>query len=271
MLYRMFLLLLLLPGISLGAPLTLTWNPSVNADGSSPANLVGYTVRRGTVTGTYTADIPVGNVTTATIEGPPAGGTYYYAVQATDTAGNKSDLSNEVQFPPAVVTPFSLTVTPTTVAPGGSLQVSWAGIATPQATDWWGFYAKGASNGAAKYWRYVNCTQKATTAVPAGSCPMTVAAALATGAYEVRMFAADSLTAALGTVAVTVGTAPPPPPPPPTGVSVDCTISKTGTDQVQISCKGSPVATATATDVSDAGSPRGRPSTDEGSPRTGRY
>ena len=77
----------------------LTWDaPTQNADdaGSPLADLAGYKVKRGTVSGTYTAAAPidVGNVLTYTVTNLPAG-THYFVVTAYDTSGNESVASNE--------------------------------------------------------------------------------------------------------------------------------------------------------------------------------
>ena len=37
----------------------------------------------------------------------------------------------------------ALSVSPTTIAAGGAVTVSWSGIANPTATDWIGLYAPG--------------------------------------------------------------------------------------------------------------------------------
>lgn len=42
----------------------------------------------------------------------------------------------------------SLTVSPTTVAPGGTMTATWSGIGAPTPTDWIGLYAQGAADAA---------------------------------------------------------------------------------------------------------------------------
>lgn len=75
---------------------TLSWDaPTTNADGTPLADLSGYKVYDGSTSGQYTMTTDVGNVTTATLEGYPAG-TYYFTVVAYDASGNESDYSNEV-------------------------------------------------------------------------------------------------------------------------------------------------------------------------------
>ena len=82
---------------------TLTWDaPSLNTDGSTIADLAGYKIYYGTISGSgnYTASIDVGNATsipfTTLSSLVPAPGLYYIAVTAYDTAGNESSYSNEI-------------------------------------------------------------------------------------------------------------------------------------------------------------------------------
>ncbi|MBI5193534.1 MAG: fibronectin type III domain-containing protein [Nitrospirae bacterium] len=76
----------------------LSWDPpTTNADGTSLTDLAGFKIYYGTSSGIYTEMVEIANLQTIeyTIENlTPA--TYYFAVTAYDTAGNKSDYSNEV-------------------------------------------------------------------------------------------------------------------------------------------------------------------------------
>ncbi len=75
----------------------LSWNvPTTNTDGSPLTDLAGYKVYYGTVSGAYTQNIDVGNVTTYTVPNLTDGGAYYFAVTAYDTASIESGYSNEV-------------------------------------------------------------------------------------------------------------------------------------------------------------------------------
>lgn len=79
----------------------LTWDaPTSNTDGSPATDVAGYKIYYGTVSGTYTASIDVGNSTSiqmATLSASvPVPGLYYIAVTAYDTAGNESVYSNEI-------------------------------------------------------------------------------------------------------------------------------------------------------------------------------
>jgi glucose/arabinose dehydrogenase len=88
----------------------------------------------------------------------------------------------------------SLSVSPTSVAAGGSVTATWSGIASPSATDWIGLYASGAPDGSALTWMYVSCATSAGAARSSGSCSLTVPASVAAGSYEVRLFAANGFT-----------------------------------------------------------------------------
>lgn len=68
---------------------TLQWSPNTEPD------LEGYRVYCGTTSKTYTINVSVNKLLTATVPNL-ASGTYYCAVTAYDTANNESGFSNEV-------------------------------------------------------------------------------------------------------------------------------------------------------------------------------
>lgn len=76
----------------------LSWNASVSTD------VTAYRIHYGTTSGTYTASLVVGNVTSGTISGLAEGATYHIAVSALNAAGLESDFSNEVIFKPGLLT-----------------------------------------------------------------------------------------------------------------------------------------------------------------------
>lgn len=78
--------------------------------------------------------------------------------------------------------PPTLSVSPTTIAAGGTLTATWRGIATPTAGDWLGLCAPGAADTAYLAYRY-------TTEAASGSVPFGLPATLAAGTYELRLFA----------------------------------------------------------------------------------
>lgn len=82
----------------------LTWTAS-----SGP--VAGYRVYYGTASGSYSSNLDVGNVTTATVPNFSSGPTYYFAVKAYDSASNESDFSNEVSVDTALTASFSVTAT----------------------------------------------------------------------------------------------------------------------------------------------------------------
>jgi hypothetical protein len=72
----------------------LTWAPNPEPD------LVGYRIYYGTSTRNYSFFIDVGNTTSYIAQGLEEGRPYYFAATAYDMAGNESDFSNEVVYPP---------------------------------------------------------------------------------------------------------------------------------------------------------------------------
>jgi hypothetical protein len=88
----------------------------------------------------------------------------------------------------------TLTVTPTSVAAGGSVTATWTGIESPTGRDWIGLYAPGAANSAYLAWLYVSCSQVAGVARASGSCSFPIPGSLAAGTYELRLFANDRFT-----------------------------------------------------------------------------
>jgi len=98
----------------------------------------------------------------------------------------------------------SLSVSPTTVARGGSVTATWSGIVSPSSTDWIGLYAPGAAESAYLAWIYVSCSQTAGSAKAAGACAFGIPGTLTLGAYELRLFANNSYTRLATSPALTV-------------------------------------------------------------------
>lgn len=99
-------------------------------------------------------------------------------------------------YSPVFVPKFAgvrLTVSPTSIPPGGTITVSWSGIRTPTPTDWLGLYAPGSADTAFIDWIYVSCSKTPGSAMASGSCPFVVPV-LAPGIYEMRLFANDGFT-----------------------------------------------------------------------------
>ncbi len=72
-------------------PVMLGWNPSPDT------NVTGYLLCSGLVSGQYTNQVEVGNVTNTTVAGLSTNVTYYFVVIAHDGAGNQAPPSNELQ------------------------------------------------------------------------------------------------------------------------------------------------------------------------------
>ena len=70
---------------------TVHWQANIEPD------LKGYNVYYGTTSRLYGPPVPVGNVTSYTIDDLKPGSTYYFAVTAVDLSGNGSGYSDEVQ------------------------------------------------------------------------------------------------------------------------------------------------------------------------------
>ncbi len=160
----------------------------------------------------------------------------------------------------------SLTV-PTSALAGEPFTAAWAGIAHPTARDWLGLYPAGADDRDYVAWQYVSCGPDPAAPRPRGSCPFTAPAA--PGAYEVRLFADDSLTrlaaAVLAVVtptatvtpsATATATATPTPTSTPTPTET-ATATATPTETATATATPTPTPTATATPPPAAGAATG--------------
>ncbi len=82
-----------------------------------------------------------------------------------------------------------LVATPSSVAPGSGVTVTWNGIAAPAAKDWIGLYTPGAGNTSFQSWMYVSCSQTPAAARPSGSCVYGLPGI--SGTYELRLLSND--------------------------------------------------------------------------------
>src|SRR5205807_53755 len=82
----------------------------------------------------------------------------------------------------------TLSVSPTSLAAGGTVTATWSGIAAPTPGDWIGLYGPGSGDNAYLAWIYVSCSQSRAAASAAGSCPFTIPSGLAPGSYELRLY-----------------------------------------------------------------------------------
>lgn len=100
---------------------------------------------------------------------------------------------------------ITLSVSPSSVARGGSVTVGWSGIAQAGATNWIGLYRPGAaSQDHGGVWVYVSCSKTPTTARASGSCPFAIPSTVAPGSYELRLHAPSSWTAIATSNALTL-------------------------------------------------------------------
>jgi len=93
--YRAFsiaLALLVALDCAKAASVSLGWSASTDT------NVVAYNVYYGTVSGNYTSESSVGNVSDVTISTLTPGTTYYFAATAVDAKGNESNLSAETAY-----------------------------------------------------------------------------------------------------------------------------------------------------------------------------
>jgi Bacterial Ig domain/Subtilase family len=94
----------------------------------------------------------------------------------------------------------TLSVNPSSVAPGGTVVLTWTAPAGSAASDWIGLYRVGDPNTSYVWWQYTQGQQSGSANVAAPSQP---------GQYEFRYFLRDSYTRAATSAAFTVGGAPP--------------------------------------------------------------
>jgi hypothetical protein len=67
-----------------------------------------------------------------------------------------------------------------------TVTVTWASIARPTSTDWFGIYRVGDPDAGYQDWAYVSCTKAPDQARASGTCSLPAPAG--TGAYEIRLF-----------------------------------------------------------------------------------
>src|SRR5207249_2503129 len=90
----------------------------------------------------------------------------------------------------------TLSVAPTSAAPGDGPTATWSGISTPTSTDWVGLFLAGAPNSAYIFSVY-------TGGAASGSLTVSVPTTATPGSYEVRLFAHNGFTL-LATTPLTV-------------------------------------------------------------------
>src|SRR5437667_1039325 len=145
-------------------------------------------------------------------------------------AGRLAVVAALIVFPAELVAQSSpsLTVAPTTVAPGATVTVTVAN-GPGNARDWVAMYSEGAADGSyLNNWQYLNGS-KTPPSSGVTSATLTFALPFATGNYNLRFFANDSMTklATSATITVTTGGAPPSVTVTPTTVSPGGTVTVT--------------------------------------------
>ena len=118
--------------------------------------------------------------------------------------------------PPPPPPPGSATLSgsPSSVVPGGTVTVTWSGVASPTVRDWLSRNLPGdADNVYSSDWKYTSaCTQAAgATAKSFGSCAFAMPATA--GTYQFRLFANNGFSKLATSNSVAVSSTPPPPPP----------------------------------------------------------
>ncbi|MCB2170018.1 MAG: fibronectin type III domain-containing protein, partial [Deltaproteobacteria bacterium] len=88
--YVLALLLIVFPTTVFAASVTLRWQPNSEPD------ISGYNLYYGAESREYALPIPVGNVSSFTVNNLVEGNTYYFSLTAVDTSGNESGYSYEV-------------------------------------------------------------------------------------------------------------------------------------------------------------------------------
>ncbi len=115
-------LVLAFTGLAAAQSATLAWNANGESD------LAGYRVEYGTVSGSPSTTVDVGNVTQRQFNGLQAGVTYYFRVKAYNTANQESAPSVEVSHtPPVAVVPTLSAVAPASGPSGGGTVITLTG------------------------------------------------------------------------------------------------------------------------------------------------
>jgi Pectate lyase superfamily protein len=185
-----------------GTEIHLAWNPSVDNIG-----VYRYRIYRNGVGSGYST------TTSFMDKSLQPGVSYTYTVTAIDSTGNESNQSypttattpgiaapavvvggGQTSNPTAPTTTITvsaptLSASPTATPAGGTITTTWNGIASPTSTDWIGLYRRGAPDASYLAWIYVNCSKTAGSPRASGSCPFVLPGSLASGSYELRLFA----------------------------------------------------------------------------------
>jgi hypothetical protein len=120
-------------------------------------------------------------------------GEYELRLYADDSFAALLATSGHVTVTQATAPP-PLSVSPASAQAGDHVTATWSGIVEPMPTDWLGLYRLGTPDTASIGRVYVSCTSTPGAARESGSCSVELPSALAVDTYELRLFAADSMT-----------------------------------------------------------------------------
>src|SRR5207245_2392218 len=85
----------------------------------------------------------------------------------------------------------TLSVSPTSLAAGGTVTATWSGIPAPTPGYWIGLYGPVLRAFPTRRSSDLSCSQSRAAASAAGSCPFTIPSGLAPGSYELRLYPND--------------------------------------------------------------------------------
>jgi len=157
------------------SPTSTDWIGLYPNSSIAATSYISWRYTTGTASGSVSFPIPAGT----------AAGTTYQLRFFTNNGFLKRATSNDFTVTPGT----TLTVSPTTVAAGGSVTATWSGIGSPTSTDWIGLYpTSGTANTSYISWRY-------TTGAASGSVSFPIPAGTAAGTtYELRLFSNNGFT-----------------------------------------------------------------------------
>jgi hypothetical protein len=160
-----------------GGSVTATWsgvkNPTATdwialySAGAPNSALISWRYTTGTASGNVPFGIPSVNA-----------GTYELRLFA------KSSFTLIATSGPITVQGATLSASPSTAGPGGTVTATWSGIASPTSGDWIALYTAGAPNSSLITWRY-------TGGAASGSVPFSIPS-VSPGTYELRLLANSS-------------------------------------------------------------------------------
>jgi hypothetical protein len=156
--------------------------------------------------GTTVANLPA--TYTATWFNPRNGTQQTASVGPTFTAPDDNDwvlhIRTSAPGPPGDTGTFTLTASPASVTPGGTVTVTWSGFARPMVKDWIGRYTSSANDFGYLDWKYNSSCSRIPGPTPqsSGSCTFTMPTT--PGTYQFRLYPDDIYTrlAVSGTVTV---------------------------------------------------------------------